>query len=318
MAFARHLAALAATAAVVGVAAAEFNPDGPASSVADVGVADAAKKIVTLADDCDAACGAKVVASLEGAGCTDVVLLAAINYVTATCAAASSIASLPEGVLGAAPAESVVIQGATSFWGLDRIDEAALPLDGQFNVASCYPKRGGGAEIFVIDTGCRTTHTEFRGRIRAMAAPNSKYSSGEDDQGHGTHCAGSAAGSAAGVAPASTITCIKALSRTGSGSNIDIAASLNYVGALKQREPSKPLILSMSFGGPTSGRPGQMEVAISRLAASGVVPVVAAGNEGWTRAKRPPRASRRPSPLPRQTRTTALRASPTLARRAWT
>lgn len=278
MAFTRRVAALAATAAVVGVATAEFNPN-RTTSVADVTAADAAKKIVTLADDCDAECGAKVVASLEAAGCTDVVLLAAINYVTASCSAASSISSLPDGVLGAAPAESVVIQAPTSFWGLDRVDESALPLDGQFNTASCYPKSGAGAEIFVIDTGCRSTHGEFSGRMRTMAAPGSRYASGEDDQGHGTHCAGSAGGSTAGVAPASTLTCIKALSSTGSGSNVDIASGLNYVAGRKQANPAAPLILSMSFGGPASGGPGQMEVAIQRLAGMGVVPVVAAGNE---------------------------------------
>lgn len=278
MAFTRRVVALAVTAAVVGVATAEFNPDRTAS-VADVTAADAAKKIVTLADDCDAACGAKVVASLEAAGCADVVLLAAINYVTASCSAASSISSLPEGVLNAAPAESVVIQAPTSFWGLDRVDESALPLDGQFNTASCYPKGGAGAEIFVIDTGCRSTHGEFSRRMRTMAAPGSRYASGEDDQGHGTHCAGSAGGSTAGVAPASTLTCIKALSSTGSGSNVDIASGLNYVADRKQANPSAPLILSMSFGGPASGGPGQMEVAIQRLASMGVVPVVAAGNE---------------------------------------
>lgn len=278
MAFCRWVAALAATAAVVGVATAEFNPNRTAS-VAGMTAADAAKKIVTLADDCDAACGAKVVTSLEASGCTDVVLLAAINYVTASCSAASSISSLPEGVLVAAPAESVVIQAPTSFWGLDRVDESALPLDGQFNTASCYPKGGAGSEIFVIDTGCRSTHSEFSGRMRTMAAPGSSYASGEDDQGHGTHCAGSAGGSTAGVAPASTLTCIKAMSSTGSGSNVDIASALNYVAGLKQANPGAPLILSMSFGGPAPGGPGQMEVAIQRLAEMGVVPVVAAGNE---------------------------------------
>lgn len=278
MAFTRRVAALAATAAVVGVATAEFNPNRTVS-VADVTAADAAKKILTLANDCDSACGAKVVASLEASGCTDVVLLAAINYVTASCSAASSISSLPEGVLVAAPAESVVIQAPTSYWGLDRVDELALPLDGQFNTASCYPKGGAGAEIFVIDTGCRSTHREFSGRMRTMAAPGSSYVSGEDDHGHGTHCAGSVGGSTAGVAPASTLTCIKAMSSTGSGSNVDIASALNYVAGLKQAKPGAPLILSMSFGGPASGGPGQMEVAIQRLADMGVVPVVAAGNE---------------------------------------
>lgn len=278
MAFARRVAALAATAAVVGVATAEYNPNRTVAVTA-VTAADEAKKIVTLTDDCDAACGAKVVASLEAAGCTDVVLLAAINYVTATCGGPPSIASLPEGVLGAGPAESVVIQASTAFWGLDRVDESALPLDGQFNTASCYPMAGAGAEIFVVDTGCRSTHAEFRGRIRVMAAPGSRYASGEDDQGHGTHCAGSAGGSTAGVAPASTLTCIKALSSTGSGSNVDIASALNYVASRKRANPSAPLVLSMSFGGPASGVPGQMEVAVKRLANMGVVPVVAAGNE---------------------------------------
>ncbi|GAB0490916.1 hypothetical protein MMPV_002157 [Pyropia vietnamensis] len=278
MAFTRRVAALAATAAVVSVATAEFIPNRTVSA-ADVTAVDATKKIVTLTDDCDAACGASVVASLEAAGCTDVVLLKAINYITASCNAEPSIVSLPEGVLSAAPAETVVIQAPTQFWGLDRVDEMALPLDGQFNTKSCYPQSGRSAEIFVIDTGCRSTHREFNGRIRTMAAPNSRYVSGEDDQGHGTHCAGSAAGSTAGVAPASKLTCIKALSSTGSGSNVDIASGINYVASRKQANPSEPLILSMSFGGPASGEPGQMEVAIQRVARMGIVPVVAAGND---------------------------------------
>lgn len=279
MAYTRRVAALATAAALVATAAAEYNPDKPISVSSLATAAATTQKIVTLADDCDEGCGAKVVASLKASGCTDVVLLSFIKYVTATCGASSSISSLPEGVLGAAPAEQVVIQRATTFWGLDRVDEAALPLDGQFDTSSCYPQAGAGAEVFVIDTGCRSTHTQFSGRMTVMAAPGSAYTSGEDDQGHGTHCAGSAGGKTAGAAPAATLTCIKALSSTGSGSNVDIASALNYVAGRKTATPNAPLIVSMSFGGPASGRPGQMEVAIARLAAMGVVPVVAAGNE---------------------------------------
>jgi hypothetical protein len=156
----------------------------------------------------------------------------------------------------------------TVSWGLDRVgvEKAAT--------------KGKGAHIYVLDTGVRTTHSDFGGR----AIPTLEYlgtsptecqgstSCARDVHGHGTHCAGTVGGTKYGVAPESTIHGVKVLSDGGSGSTSWIVGAIDWVVAKGER----PAVISMSLGGP--GVSNAYKTAIDAAANAGVTMVVAGGN----------------------------------------
>jgi len=140
---------------------------------------------------------------------------------------------------------------------------------------------GGGATVFVLDTGVRTTHNDFTGR----ASPGADLSSGSlvecngnlncaaDRQGHGTHCAGTAGGNSYGVAPSASVSSVKVLSDQGSGQWSWSYSALDWLATGSVR----PAVASMSLGG--SGTIQAMKDAVDAAVASGVTVVVAAGND---------------------------------------
>ncbi|KAF8678679.1 peptidase S8 family [Rhizoctonia solani] len=143
-----------------------------------------------------------------------------------------------------------------------------------------------GVDIYIFDTGVYVEHEEFGGR--ATHAPVFIDNSTPGDRyGHGTHCAGTAAGARYGVAKKANIIDVKVLSDNGSGSVSAIIAGLSWAVA-NAKNTNRPGVISMSLGSFGSSTGAQAD-AVRQTVASGLAVVVAAGNEAssateWTPA----------------------------------
>lgn len=164
-------------------------------------------------------------------------------------------------------------------WALDRLDQPSLPLDNyQFNPYNCSTHLASNVNMFVIDTGCRTTHEAFRSaRISSIAAPNSQYLSGRDDNGHGTEVASLLTGARSGIARGANVTCLKALNSQGGGSFADVLAALDYVASIESAGPRFAILSLTSRDGK---RYSGVDAGVERAAMRGVVSFAAAGNAG--------------------------------------
>jgi subtilisin family serine protease len=153
-------------------------------------------------------------------------------------------------------------------WGLDRVDQRNLPLDGTYQ----YPDQPGIA-VYVIDTGVRADHAELVGRIGAGYSSIADSNGTSDCNGHGTHVAGTVAGSRYGAAKNAIVHPVRVLACDGSGTISGVIAGIDW--AIAHHAAGVPAVANLSLGG---GASSSLDTAINNLVNDGVSVVVAAGN----------------------------------------
>lgn len=152
-------------------------------------------------------------------------------------------------------------------WGLDRIDQRSLPLNGNY----VYTSEGTGVTAYIIDTGIRYTHNEFQGRANQNFYFDAFGGNGSDCNGHGTHVAGTVGGAVYGVAKDVNLVAVRVLDCNGSGTFSGVIAGMDWVAS----NAAGPSVANMSLGG---GSSSAVNDAVGRMFDAGIPTIVAAGN----------------------------------------
>jgi subtilisin family serine protease len=153
-------------------------------------------------------------------------------------------------------------------WGLDRVDQRNMPLDQSYS----YSVTGANVNAYIIDSGVRSTHRDYAGRVRAGIDTIDNDNDPSDCSGHGSHTAGTVGGRTYGVAKQVTLWAVRVLNCQGAGTWASVAAGVDWVTA----HAVKPAVVNMSIGGEPNSAADE---AVRRSIASGIQYAIAAGND---------------------------------------
>ncbi|KAI0405861.1 peptidase S8/S53 domain-containing protein [Xylaria palmicola] len=164
-------------------------------------------------------------------------------------------------------------------WGLGTVSHKAKGSTSYIYDSSA----GAGTYAYIVDTGLLTTHTQFgsRGSIGYNAVGGASV----DSNGHGTHVAGTLAGSTYGVAKAATIISVKVFSGSSSSTSIILDGFNWAVNDITSKSRKAKSVISMSLGG---GYSSAFNTAVNNAYSSGILSVIAAGNDGVNAANTSP------------------------------
>ncbi|XP_070561742.1 extracellular serine proteinase-like [Ptychodera flava] len=162
--------------------------------------------------------------------------------------------------------DALVSVAAVESWGLDRIDQADLPLDGMYNA----PGDGDGFNVYVIDTGIQRNQQDFPNRPNNFADFTGKRRH-KDCNGHGTHVAGTIGSTTYGVAKNVQLHSVRVFGCSGTAPWSTIIAGINEVA----ERGTAPAVVNLSLSGNFNQATND---AIENLKAAGFLPIVAAGN----------------------------------------
>ncbi|MGY0231395.1 S8 family serine peptidase [Longispora urticae] len=152
-------------------------------------------------------------------------------------------------------------------WNLDRVDQRSLPLSTTYTAANT----GAGVNVYIIDSGIRMSHQDFGGRAVSGYDFVDNDTDASDCLGHGTHVAGTVAGTAWGAAKGAKVYSVRVIDCNDSASDSDTLAAIDWV----TENAVKPAIVNMSMHSSAGG----LDEAVRNSIASGITYTVAAGNQ---------------------------------------
>ena len=184
-------------------------------------------------------------------------------------------------------------------WGLDRLDDPKLPMDGRYH----YEYDGSGVDVYVLDTGIYMEHIDFstitdiNGRNHqrnitcgydAFATEQHQSMKGQciDTHGHGTHVAGIVGGLQHGVAKHTNLISVKVYDDDIGARLSTILAGFDYVLGQKLKQPERPTIINFSLSGPRCKMVNRIVQGLVNDA--NIVMIVSAGNDATSSCDKSP------------------------------
>lgn len=156
-----------------------------------------------------------------------------------------------------------------SAWGIDRLDQASLPLNSRFSFAMT----GQSVSAYVVDSGILASHEEFENRVTAGFTAIDDGRGTLDCNGHGTHVAGTLGGKNYGVAPLVTLVPVRVMDCNGAGLLSGLLAAMDWIA--NDVGPGERAVVNLSLG---AGVSPSLDAAVNNLSARGITVVAAAGN----------------------------------------